>query len=186
MVGTREGFCDAVVQAVAHAAEQAVDRAHGAVEARGHFIEAEAFVITKMESFAVVGGQFRETIVQDAFPPFQVIGAAVRFLGHGAQEILAEIEAVALLAFAMGKDLVKRDLARPRSEIRARFELRKVPPHDDLGFLQNIVGILRMRHHRHDISAEGPLVAGEQEDEFFGGIGWGHGEGAFTDKSCVR
>jgi len=177
MVGTRQGFGDAIVEAVAHPAQEAIDRAHGAVEAAGHIFQAEIFVVTKMEDFAVVGGQFREAIVQDALALFQMIGAAVGFLGHGAEEILAKVEAVALLALAVGEDLVKGDLARPCAEIRAEFELRKVPPHDDLGLLQNIVGILRMRHHRHDVSAQRPLVAGEQENEFFGGIGRGHVRG---------
>ena len=174
MVGTRQGFGDAIVEAVAHTAQQAIDRAHGAVEAAGHIFQAEIFVVPKMEDFAVVGGQFREAIVQDAFALFQMIGAAVGLFGHGAQEILAKIQAVALLAFAMGEDLVKGDFACPGAEIRAGLEFRKVPPHDDLGFLQNIVRVLRMRHHGHDISAQRPLVAGEQENELFGWIGWRH------------
>ena len=158
-----------------HAAQQPVKCAHGAAQARRHFLQREPFLVTQVQRLALVGGQFRDAVVQQSFALLEMVGAGLGLVSDGAQEVLGKIQPVAVLAFAEGEHLMERDLPRPRAEIRARLELREVPPHHDLCLLENVIRVLRMRHHRHHVRAERPLVAGEQEDEFFGAVGWVHG-----------
>jgi len=171
MVGSFQGSGDALVEDMPHAAEQPVESANGAAETRRHVLEGKIFVIAEIHRVPMILRQFAETVVQGALPPFQSVAALFRFVSDGAEKIFTEIEPVALAPFAMREHLVKGDLARPGSEISARFETGEVPPHDHFSLLKDVVGILCVGHHGHHVRPEQSFVAGEQKDEFFGAIG---------------
>ncbi len=174
MAGLIQGAGDAFVQVLSDSAQEPIERTDRPAEPRGHVFEGQFLVIAQLDDIAMVGGQLCEAFVQQVLAVFEAIGALFGFIGNGTEKILAEIQPVALSALPMREHLMERDLARPSAEIGAGLKFRKVPPHYNFGLLQDIIGILRMRHHRHYVSTEEPLVAGEQEDEFFGAVGRRH------------
>ncbi|CAN5914189.1 DUF1549 domain-containing protein [soil metagenome] len=159
---------------VADPTELAVESCNRTLEFVGHRFKGESLVIPQLEDFPLIVGKLGETAAQNFLTLFEVIFGRFMFARDGVDEFIAEIEPVTLLAFPIGKHLMESHFPRPGGEIGSLLKLRKTPPHPHLCLLQNIVGILAVRHEGKDIGSQHALMSGKLEYKLFSGIWGGH------------
>lgn len=162
------------MQDMADPAELAVKGSDRTLKLFGHRFEGESLMIAQLKHFPLIVRKLGQAAAQDFFTLFQMIFRGFVLAGDGVDEFIAEVEPVALLAFPIGKHLMKGHLPRPGGEIGALLKLRKTPPHPHLRLLQNIVCILAVRHEGKDIGSQHALMTGKLEYKLFSGIWGGH------------
>ena len=91
------------------------------------------------------------------------------------QDFIAQGHRFTLFMPTMCQHLMKRRLPRPGQKVRARLELIKAAPQDHLRLLQDVIRIMRLRHHAIDIHPQRTVVVREQFKEFLGAVGVRHG-----------
>lgn len=92
---------------------------------------------------------------------FEFISTGERFLGDDFQKLLTELQPLSPLPAAVLHDFKGRNLRDPGEKIRPQLKLGELAPGDEIGFLQNLLGVDRMCHLHENVQVQAALMPGK-------------------------
>ena len=124
--------------------------------------------VTADDEFFLWRRKFLQADVQPPQSPVEMIRHMFTLAGKQVEHVRAEEQGCARRLLAMLLDLQVSESERPRQERTGGVELLPFAIKSQAGLLLDVPGILLDRYQSIDITKDGLLVLGEQEDQVFG------------------
>jgi hypothetical protein len=122
-------------------------------------MDSRGFAVTFAEQIAIALAQLLDTFPQGIAPTVElVVGQLGLRFNEQQVQVVGEVQPLPTPPAQKGGYLEPRDPARPREEAPLAIEIGKLPPEDQGGLLEQIVGIVQIPDQGMDVPIQARLV----------------------------